>query len=76
MRARLAGRGIVVANLPADPFFQALPDAIFIVYGAAPPKNSALASAGAITGMRADVCEFTCFARPKAARLGLLCLMR
>jgi autotransporter-associated beta strand protein len=47
LRARAAWAHDWVSNPSADAFFQALPGATFLVYGARPPKNSALASAGA-----------------------------
>ena len=47
LRARAAWAHDWVTNPSADAVFQALPGASFIVNGATPPKNSALASAGA-----------------------------
>jgi uncharacterized protein with beta-barrel porin domain len=47
MRVRLAWAHDWVSNPSLTPIFQALPGASFIVNGATPAKNSALASAGA-----------------------------
>ena len=47
LRARAAWAHDAVSNPALGAVFQALPGAGFIVNGAAPPKNSALASAGA-----------------------------
>ncbi len=47
LRARTAWAHDWVSNPALDAVFQALPGASFIVNGATPPKNSALASAGA-----------------------------
>ncbi len=47
LRARAAWAHDWVSNPNLMPVFQALPGSAFIVYGAAAPKNSALASAGA-----------------------------
>jgi uncharacterized protein with beta-barrel porin domain len=47
LRARAAWAHDWVSNPALDAAFQALPGASFIVNGAGPPKNSALASAGA-----------------------------
>ena len=47
LRARLAWAHDWVSDPTLAPVFQALPGASFIVNGAAPAKNSALASAGA-----------------------------
>ena len=47
LRARAAWAHDWVTNPALGAVFQALPGAAFTVNGAAPPKNSALASAGA-----------------------------
>jgi uncharacterized protein with beta-barrel porin domain len=47
LRGRLAWAHDAVSNPTLTPAFQALPGASFIVNGATPAKNSALASAGA-----------------------------
>jgi outer membrane autotransporter protein len=47
LRARAAWAHDWISDPTADALFQALPGASFIVYGATPPKNSALALAGA-----------------------------
>jgi uncharacterized protein with beta-barrel porin domain len=43
-----------VSNPMLDAVFEALPGSNFVVGGAAPPKNSALASAGAEVRIRPD----------------------
>ena len=47
LRARAAWAHDWITNPALDAVFQSLPGASFIVNGATPPKNSALASAGA-----------------------------
>jgi uncharacterized protein with beta-barrel porin domain len=47
LRARLAWAHDWVSNSSLDAAFQSLPGSSFIVNGATPPKDSALASAGA-----------------------------
>ena len=47
LRARVAWAHDWVSNPALGAVFQSLPGASFIVNGAAPPQNSALASAGA-----------------------------
>jgi uncharacterized protein with beta-barrel porin domain len=47
LRARVAWAHDWVSNPSLDAAFQALPGASFVVNGAAPPKNSALTTAGA-----------------------------
>ena len=54
LRARAAWAHDWVTNPALDAVFQALPGASFIVNGATPPKNSALASAGAELHMTAN----------------------
>jgi uncharacterized protein with beta-barrel porin domain len=54
LRARLAWAHDWIADPTLAALFQALPGASFIVNGATPPKNSALASAGAELHMTAN----------------------